>query len=158
VRELRNVARRVAVASRGSARLQVDDALDRLLRRSEQPEPSREAQPAMVAAVPATSPKASERPAERRAPSEIDDEELRGALREHGFNLNRAAVALGVSRTWLNARIERAEGLRKAKDLSADEIARAQLHHGDDIEALAAALEVSPRGLQLQMKRLGMRS
>ena len=158
MRELRNVARRVAVASRGSARLQVDDALDRLLRRSEQPEPlAGLVEPTPSQPVAPVRP-VSARPVERRAPSEIDDEELRRALRDHGFNLNRAAVALNVSRTWLNERIERADGLRKAKDLTADEIAREQATHGNDLEAIAAALEVSPRGLQLQMKRLGMRS
>jgi len=153
VRELKNVARRVAVGGRGSARMQVDDTLDRLLRRSEKPV----AAPAPGPDEPAS---ASEAPAPRRTdrrPPDLDDAELQRVLREHGYNLNRAAVALAVSRTWLNARIERASGLRKAKDLSAEEIERERARHGGDLEAAAAALEVSPRGLLLQMKRLGMR-
>ena len=78
-------------------------------------------------------------------------------MRENGFNLNRAAAALQVSRTYLNTRINRCPQLRKAKDLDRAEIERAHEAHGGDLDRMAAALEVSPRGLQLQMKRLGLR-
>jgi two-component system nitrogen regulation response regulator GlnG len=139
-RELQNLARRAAVASRGHARLVVDDGLQRMLARSERPPASE-----------------TEVQAKKRKPAEIDDEALLQALREHAFNLNQTAIALGMSRTWLNTRIERCPLIRKAKDLDAQSIRRAADAHAGDLEAMAATLEVSPRGLQLQMKRLGLR-
>ena len=83
----------------------------------------------------------------------ITDDRLVGALREHAFHLSRTAEALGISRTHLDALIAKSSRVRKAKDLSREEIEAC----GDaDLATMAARLEVSPRGLQLRMRALGM--
>jgi len=86
----------------------------------------------------------------------IDDDRLVAVLREHRFQLARTAEALGISRTHLDALIARSSHLRKAKDLPRDEIEASAATHGGDIDAMAAALEVSPRGLKLRMRQLGL--
>jgi DNA-binding NtrC family response regulator len=86
----------------------------------------------------------------------ITEDRLVEALRAHRFQLGRAAEALGISRTHLDALIARSSRVRKAKDLSRDEIAACAAEHGGDLDAMAAALEVSPRGLRLRMRQLGL--
>jgi two-component system nitrogen regulation response regulator GlnG len=86
----------------------------------------------------------------------IDDERLVATLRVHAFQLNRTADALGISRTHLDALIARSPRVRKAKDLSRDEIERCAAATGNDHDAMAARLEVSPRGLRLRMRQLGL--
>jgi len=86
----------------------------------------------------------------------IDDDRLIAALRTHRFQLARTAVALGISRTHLDALIARSGRVRKAKQLARDEIAACIAELGDDLDAIAARLEVSPRGLRLRMNQLGL--
>ncbi|HEU4410163.1 MAG TPA: sigma 54-interacting transcriptional regulator [Polyangiaceae bacterium] len=86
----------------------------------------------------------------------VDHERLLSALREHRFQLNRTAEALGVSRTHLDALIARSPRLRKAKDLGRDEIVACAEALGGDVDAMASRLEVSPRGLRLRMRQLGL--
>ena len=133
VRELKNTVRRIAVASRGARQLSFemdrrpDDATEQLARPEAPP---------------------------RLAPREIDDELLLTTLRAHGFALQPAARALGISRTSLYELVERCPRLRKAGDLPEDELRRAFRETDGDLEAMAAALEVSPRGLKRRMKAL----
>jgi two-component system, NtrC family, nitrogen regulation response regulator GlnG len=129
VRELRNAARRIAIASRGSTRARVDGELP--------------AAPAPPAAPP-------------RGGSDVSPGRLVAALREHGWKTGAAAAALGVSKTTLYALMERTPGIRKARDLSADEILEQRAAAGGDIDRMAAALEVSRRGLLLRMRELGL--
>jgi DNA-binding NtrC family response regulator len=85
------------------------------------------------------------------------EDELVRALEAHGFRLGPVARALGVSRPALYDRIERSERVRKARDLSEPEIRVAlETHEGDSTRA-AEELRVSPRGLTLRMRELGMR-
>jgi two-component system nitrogen regulation response regulator GlnG len=86
----------------------------------------------------------------------IDGERLIAVLREHRFQLGRTAAALGISRTHLDALIARSPHVRKAKDLGRDEIAACAAELGGDLDAIAARLEVSPRGLRLRMNQLGL--
>jgi two-component system nitrogen regulation response regulator GlnG len=86
----------------------------------------------------------------------LDDDRLVATLRGHGFHLARTAEALGVSRTHLDALIARSGRVRKAKSLDRDEIAAVAAELDDDIDAMAARLEVSPRGLRLRMRQLGL--
>ncbi|MBK7534848.1 MAG: sigma-54-dependent Fis family transcriptional regulator [Myxococcales bacterium] len=89
-------------------------------------------------------------------PRAFDEARLLATLRDHGFSLARTASALGVSRTHLDALIARSKGLRKAKDLAREEIVACRVEVGDDLTAMAARLAVSPRGLRLRMRQLGM--
>ena len=96
------------------------------------------------------------RPAYRN-PSEVDEDEMLVALRDHGFRIQPSANALGISRTSLYALIERSPRVRKARDLSLDEIERVSTRHRGDLDAMAAELEVSRKGLRRRMTQLGLR-
>jgi len=95
-------------------------------------------------------------PVPELAGAAIDAARLVATLRAHRFQLNHTAAALGISRTHLDALIARSPQLRKAKDLARDEIAACAEALGGDLDAMAARLEVSPRGLRLRMRQLGL--
>jgi two-component system nitrogen regulation response regulator GlnG len=141
VRQLRNTAQRLAAIARAGrtatlAQLGLDDPDDGDDGAGTSP----------AAAVPATTPGAAE----------IDDDRLVATLREHRFQLNRSAAALGISRTHLDALIARSTRVRKAKQLGRAEIAACIAELDGDLDAVAAKLEVSPRGLRLRMTQLGL--
>ncbi|TNF37661.1 MAG: sigma-54-dependent Fis family transcriptional regulator, partial [Deltaproteobacteria bacterium] len=116
--------------------------------------PSREAPPAMVAALaePPTEPAEARRP-----PSEIDEEALVSALRANRWSVRPTARQLGISKTSLYELIERSTRIRKAADVSPDELRRAHTACAGDVLAMSDALEVSPSGLRLRLKELGLR-
>ncbi|HEY0192327.1 MAG TPA: hypothetical protein VGC42_14505, partial [Kofleriaceae bacterium] len=69
----------------------------------------------------------------------------------------RAAAALGVPRASLYRLIDRSARVRKASELTADELRAAHAAaHGDEA-AMAARLEVSVRALRRRMGELGLR-
>jgi len=61
-----------------------------------------------------------------------------------------------MPRTKAN-RATRNPQVRKASEIPQKEIEDARDRCGDDVDAMAAHLEVSSRGLQLRMKALGLR-
>ena len=134
VRELRNVARRFAIHNRGKEQAEADERLLALLG------PERGSTPL--------------RPSSKPSARELSDEQVLEALRAHAFRVEQTADALGVSRSWLHARMN-LQRIRKATHLSAAEIRAALDHHDGDMAAAAAELQVSERGLQLQLARLG---
>jgi len=142
VRQLQNVTRQLVISNRDSTEFCTDSVLSDLFksddasREHETPEPRRNPQ--------------------KRAVKELADGEMLAALRHHRFNLSLTCSELGVSRNWLNKFIERCPHLRKAKDISIDEISRCAAECDNDLNAMADRLQVSTRGLQLQMKRLGL--
>jgi two-component system nitrogen regulation response regulator GlnG len=91
-----------------------------------------------------------------RSPEDVTDDELIAALRVHRWRIQRAAAALGISRGSLYDRIEKSPRIRKAADLSREEIEACRALHGGDLDAMVEALEVSKRGLQRRMTQLGM--
>jgi transcriptional regulator of acetoin/glycerol metabolism len=111
--------------------------------------------PAAVSAV-ALSAADAARPlaARRKDASSLDDDEIVGAMRAHDFKIKAAAVALGVSRSWLNMRLETCQGVRKAKDLGREEILNAARSSNGDLSAMAERLQVSEHGLKLRMRAL----
>ncbi|MEM8932895.1 MAG: sigma 54-interacting transcriptional regulator [Acidobacteriota bacterium] len=92
-----------------------------------------------------------------RSPSEVDEADLLDALRRHAFRLQPTAKALGISRTSLYALIDRSNTIRKARDLTADEIEASRRRHDGDLDAMAAELEVSRKGLSRRMTELASR-
>ena len=61
-----------------------------------------------------------------------------------------------MSRTSLYALIERSDAVRKASDLTREEILRTHRELGGDLEAMGRDLEVSTPGLRQRMKELGL--
>ena len=137
VRELRSAARRFAIHNRGRTPVERDAWLQTVVKATPVPAPPLEAaQP-------------------RREPRELSDEEIAQALEACEFGIERSARELGVSRSWLHTRIESIPSLRKAKDLSAEEIEAALADAQGELAPAALTLRVSVKGLQLQMTRLG---
>ncbi len=148
VRQLRNVVRQLAIASRDEIQLLWEDRLDALLpvrRTAELPVPAA----VLPVAVPAPR-------KVYRSPDEVNDEELVEALRSHAWRLAPAATALGVSRTTMYALVEASKKVRKAADLDAGEIEAALEKAGGRIAHAAAFLEVSTHALKIRMTALGL--
>jgi two-component system, NtrC family, nitrogen regulation response regulator GlnG len=150
VRQLRNAARHLAIAGHAAATVAWDRQLERLLH-DPRPAPVPGASPASEPAMPA-------RPSRRRYrhAREVGDDELLTVLRAHRFKLQPAAASLGISRTALYELIERSPSLRKAGDLTVEQIESALACAAGDPAAAAASLEVSPRGLLRRIKGLGL--
>ncbi len=146
VRQLRNVARQLVIGNVHVPQARWLPVLDGLAESPPEKENSADTPPSGTPAV-----------RRYRSAAEVGDEELIEALRAHHFRVKPTAVALGVSRTALYGLIERSRRLRKAADLDPAEIALAASQAGSEIEVLAAALEVSPEGLLLRLKELGLR-
>ena len=144
VRELRNAARQIVIGSRGERRARVESVL------AGGPEPALAASGRGADA--ASGQGADAASGHERA--EVSPDELLGALRRHGWRTGAAAADLGISKTTLYALMERTPGVRKARDLSSDEIAAAGADAGGDLDRMAEVLEVSRRGLVLRMGEL----
>jgi two-component system nitrogen regulation response regulator GlnG len=148
VRQLRNVARQLAIDGLGQPALRMTPGLEELL-----PEPAPKAAPA----DPPPSPSPPDSARRLRKPSEVSEDELLGALREHRWNLKAAAAALGMARTSLYILLEQSPRVRAAADVPPEEVRSAFERCGGDVEATAAALEISERALRQRLKDLGLR-
>ena len=147
VRELRNAARHLAIdwADRGEILRGPD--VERLFgKRLASPEPS--SAPAAARAEPDRRPRRLE---------DIGDDEVLLSLRSHGWQPARAAEALGISRTSLYALMRKHPDIRKAGELTAEEIRLVLTRHSGDTALAAAELCVSELGLKRQMNDLGIR-
>lgn len=146
IRELRNVARRMVIASRGQPALRMDFPLER--------------EPGPLAAAQASSRDFSPRTSEpqatpRRRPSDVSEEELRAALRENAWDLSPTAARLGISRPSLYD-LMRSKGIQTATDLSVEEITRRFHECRGDVDEMARRLEVSRQALRRRIKELGL--
>jgi len=146
VRELRNVVRRIAMDSSDLEQARISPAVEQALASNVAQGPQIE-----LAERPAPRPRAAYRPI-----SDVAEDELLGALRASHWNLADAAARLRVSRTSLYALVERQGGIRKASELSREEIADALERAGGDLDAAADHLRVSPHGLKIRKTGLGM--
>lgn len=132
IRQLRNIVRQLVVSSRGSDRVHIPPPV---LAALEQPRVRDDVTPPPRA--------------------EVTEELLLAALRDNRWRPSAAAHQLGVARSTVYALIERSSSLRKARDITSDELRRAIDAHDGDLEAAAAELRVSKRGLQLRMRGHG---
>jgi two-component system nitrogen regulation response regulator GlnG len=142
VRQLRNVARQLVIASRGAPTLTIDRSVERLLS-------ERAAEKSADLEAPA-----AEIVGPRRKPSEVTEEELLAALKANRFRLEPTAVALRITRPSLYMLIDKSTRLQKAKDVPAEEILRLHKELNGDVDAMAEKLEVSSRGLYLRLKEV----
>ena len=140
VRQLRNVVERAAVANLESSGFVIPAEVEaELTERPQAPAGSTEAQGAG-----------------RQSESiNIDDDALRALLEEHDYVQRRVARALGVSHTTLDRRM-RALGVRRPRDIEAQEIEQAAQQTSRKLDEMASLLRVSKRGLKLRMKALGI--
>lgn len=152
VRQLRNVARQLAITYRAQPTLQIDATIENLLgvagaaRRTITPMPlPSEGLDARVAETPT--------PARLE---EIDEARLKAALAACDYQPAAAARMLGIGRTSFYKLMKEASSIRKASDVPVDEVVASHEKHGGDLSAMARELEVSPRALKLRMTQLGL--
>ena len=165
VRQLRNVARQIAIGSRGAATVRIGPQLERVLHEAVADGAAAAggagaAEGESGAAEGRPGPRPSEPPhrPDYRDPSEVAEEELLAALRNNRWAIKPTAADLGVSRTSLYALIDRSPSVRKAVDLEPDEIAEASRACAGDLGAMSERLEVSPSGLRQRIKDLGLKT
>ncbi len=97
-----------------------------------------------------------ETPVSPRVPSDFREQDIVAALRAHRFRPAAAAAALGIPRSSLYDLIDKIPGLRKASELTREDIETARRGTGPSLEALADALEVSQRALRRRLRELGL--
>ena len=146
VRQLRNVVRQLVVSHRGSDEIPSGLAIDPLLGSS-----SGSGAVAPPAGAPAAPP-----PAAPRRPAEIRESELLAALRANRWRLQATADQLGIPRSSLYERIDRSPSIRKATDLSREEIEACAERCAGNVEAMAEELEVSEQALRRRLGQLGL--
>ncbi|APR75342.1 Flagellar regulatory protein FleQ [Minicystis rosea] len=155
VRQLRNVVRQLVVSSRGNDRLTATPVLGRLLA-TPAGAPTVAGAPAspVAAAPPARSARAA---TERRRPADVSEAEIRDALRACRWDLVAVADRLGISRPSLYAILDRTPSLRSSRNLTAEDIARAHVECGGDVDRMVDRLEISEHALRRRLRELGLR-
>jgi two-component system nitrogen regulation response regulator GlnG len=167
VRQLRNVARYLASIDE-PGRLPVNDpSLNRLLPTTKSASETIETSAAELqrsladhlARLADGTPGAASEPAstkvqKRRAPSEIDDDELVVALAAQDYKLGPTAAKLGISRPALNDLIDAHDTLVRANTLTKAQIGDASAACEGDLDKMWRHLHVSRRGLKLRMSQL----
>jgi two-component system, NtrC family, nitrogen regulation response regulator GlnG len=146
VRQLRNVVRQLVIGSRGLPRIEAGPAIERIL----QGGTDEDLEDSGSQPEPLSAPLVQR----RRKPSDVSEAELLAALRAARWDLQAAAEQLGISRPSLYALIESSPHVRKAGDLSAEEISRCFADCGGDVEAMVDRLEVSRKALSRRLREM----
>lgn len=156
VRQLQNVARRLAVAGRNAEVLPravlesvCEDASGALDRST----PEGASGSHVVERAASTPPTGRRR---YRPAASLTDEELLEVLRANRFKLQPTAAQLGIARTALYERLERTPGLRSGASLTRDELLAAHARCAGDLERMVDDLQVSGDALQRRLKDLGL--
>lgn len=92
-----------------------------------------------------------------RSPAGISESELIAALKANRWHVQATAAQLGVSRPSLYDRINRSPKIRKASELTRQEIEEIRESSEGDLDVMVETLEVSERGLLRRMTELGLR-
>jgi two-component system nitrogen regulation response regulator GlnG len=157
IRELRNLTRRLVIASRGRPAIEIDPRVEELLDASGDASPPPAGGAAVSPAATADAPAAPAVSGSRRRPGDVSEDELVAAMRAAAWDLKAAGDLLGIPRSSMYDLIARSGRLRTAGDLAAEEIT-ACFHACDgDLDAMAQRLEVSRRALQRRVRELGLR-
>lgn len=143
VRQLRNVVRQLAVASRGQHRLTVPPRVAQMLD-----------EPVGKPSVADTDHASRVAGIIYRNPESVSEDELLEALRTESFHISRAAARLGLSKASVYRLVDQNPKIRKASELDTEEITRALEEAAGDVDQAAHVLAVSSRGLRLRMHAL----
>ena len=156
VRQLRNAARQMVIASRASESVQIGPQIEKLLREAAPTSPSAP-MPAEAWVSPEPPPARKRAEAQPyRSPADVTEQEILEALRACRWEMKPAAERLGISRPSLYLLSEKFPSIRKAVDLTRAEILEARERCNGDLDAMVDHLEVSKRGLQQRMAQLGI--
>jgi two-component system nitrogen regulation response regulator GlnG len=151
VRQLRNVARQIAIGSHDAPQAVLTPQVERQIEAVS----SGGSGTAGIAEATDLAPAARAR-RQYRHPSEVGERELLAALAAQRWRLAPTAEQLGISRTSLYTLIDRCSEIRKAADLGRGEIESSLKSRRGDVDAMAEDLRVSRHGLQLRMTELGL--
>jgi two-component system nitrogen regulation response regulator GlnG len=154
VRQLRNTVRQIVIGSRSSESVEIGPQVERLLRETTPVADPAAADPPAPNPVPVRRRRAEAQ--EYRSPAEVTEAELVEALRATRWEVKLAAESLGISRPSLYLLIDKFPSIRKASDLSREEILEARELCGGSLEAMVARLEVSKKGLLQRITQLGI--
>jgi two-component system nitrogen regulation response regulator GlnG len=156
VRQLRNVARTLAIDSRGTGEDTAEIAMETPLP-PEIEDLLREERPPLKPGSPAGSP-AGPPPGRTafRSPQDVSEEELLAALAANRWQPRATARQLGISRPSLYFLLDAFPSTHKAMDLSREEIAEAGERCGGRPREMAAMLQVSEAGIRRRMKQLDL--
>ena len=149
VRQLLNIARQIVVTSASARYATFNPAVERLLSVPAPPAAAAPTEPVALA-------RAEDAPSARTDLDGIADDVLISALRANEWRIAASARALGISKTSLYQLMDRCAGIQRASELSEQAIRAAGEDWAGDVRAMARALEVSRRGLQLRMRQLGL--
>ncbi|MCB9762623.1 MAG: sigma-54-dependent Fis family transcriptional regulator [Alphaproteobacteria bacterium] len=149
VRELRNIATGVAVYSHDRPEAALPPELEARLEQS--------AGGSSPSLPPPPSVDHDPTPDELVDPLALTEDRVRASLRRNQYNVTRTATELGVAKNTLSDFIRAQPGLNLAGDLDVETILSAVNATDGDLDTAAQALEVSPHGLRLRMRALGMR-
>ncbi len=155
VRQLRNLARQLAISCQDRPHLELSAQVRHAMRRAMQASgpTQRDFETASDKGPPLREPKVGRR---YRDPNSVPDDEILAALRQHQFRIKPTAADLNIARSSLHDRIDRMPGVRRASTLERKEIMKLLAEHGTEVPELAAVLEVSPEALKRRMRDLGL--
>jgi two-component system, NtrC family, nitrogen regulation response regulator GlnG len=156
VRQLRNAVRQIVLAGGDSGERGMWLQAERVLQEGTLAALPKDSDPTGAPPIQPPARPAKEARRAYRSPEEISEEEMLAALRANRWRIQRAAAQLGMSRGSLYDRIEKSPRIRKAADLSCDEIQECWQRCEGDLAAMVEILEVSKRGLQRRMSQLGL--
>ena len=145
VRQVANVVRQAVIANRHADPAERFEEIETLLRApsTHRAQPEDPSPPASRASV----------PVKRRA-ADLHEDEVIAALRACRFQPAAAADALGIPRPSIYDLMKKIPGLRKAADLSREDIDESRRQVGPSLEAMAEHLEVSERALRRRLGQL----
>jgi two-component system nitrogen regulation response regulator GlnG len=152
IRQLHNTVRQMVIASRSSDTVEIGPQVERLLREAAPPPAA--APEAVLPPEPV--PRRRAEATEYRSPAEVTEAELTETLRTTRWEVKLAAERLGISRPSLYLLIDKFQSIRKASDLTREEILEARQLCGGSLEAMVERLEVSKKGLLQRMTQLGI--
>lgn len=143
VRELKNIASQLLLASLEEEQLRVPESLRHLL----------EFEPKGTEPTPGHFREVEESKTVRRPPrkAEVDEASVQAALQENDWSPSKAARALGVAQGTIQYWIKRNPAIRRAQDIGDEELEEAARRCAADVTAMAAELGVSVRALRLRL-------
>jgi two-component system nitrogen regulation response regulator GlnG len=149
IRQLHNTVRQMVIASRASETVEIGPQIERLLKEVAPP-------PDAEIPAPAPPPRRRAEAGDYRSPAEVTEAELMEALRANRWEVKPAAEQLGISRPSLYLLIDKFPSIRKAADLTREEILEARQTCGGSLDAMVDHLEVSKKGLLQRITQLGI--
>ncbi|HKH45562.1 MAG TPA: sigma-54 dependent transcriptional regulator [Thermoanaerobaculia bacterium] len=156
VRQLRNAVRQLVIGSRGLPQLQSSPGFENLLGGGRPVDPPAAEPPVSEPAASNPAPPNAPIAVRRRKPADVSRDELLAVLRAHRWRLKSAAEELGISRPSLYVLIEHCPEIRKAGDLTVEEIVLCHRECGGDLDLMVERLMVSRDALHRRIREIGL--